>query len=116
MNASFPRTARLTHRSDYNYVFQAPERKSSDRCFTVLGRYCLQGHTARIGLVIAKRQIRRAHERNRIKRLIRESFRHWPEREGRAIDIVIIARSSAQNSENVTITNSLQRHWQRLFT
>jgi len=75
VNTSFPRTARLTQRADFDHVFQAPERKSSDRCFTVLGRCRLQGSTARLGLVIAKRQIRRAHERNRIKRLIRETYR-----------------------------------------
>jgi len=70
VNTSFPRTARLTQRADFDHVFQAPERKSSDRCFTVLGRCRLQDGAARLGLVIAKRQIRRAHERNRIKRLV----------------------------------------------
>ena len=115
MNASFPHTARLTQRREYDHVFQAPERKSSDRCFTVLGRSRLQGEPARLGLVVAKRQIRRAHERNRIKRLVRESFRHLPARERAALDIIVIARHAAETRDNAAIARLLARHWQRLF-
>lgn len=32
-------------------------------------------HTARLGLVVGKRALRRAHERNRAKRVLRETFR-----------------------------------------
>ena len=106
MNTSFPRTARLTQRADFDHVFQAPERKSSDRCFTVLGRCRLQDGAARLGLVIAKRQIRRAHERNRIKRLVRERA---------ALDIIVIARHAAEEHDNAAIARALARHWQRLF-
>ena len=115
MNTSFPRTARLTQRADFDHVFQAPERKSSDRCFTVLGRCRLQDGAARLGLVIAKRRIRRAHERNRIKRLVRESFRQLPARERAALDIIVIARHAAEEHDNAAIARALARHWQRLF-
>ena len=115
MNTSFPRTARLTQRADFDHVFQAPERKSSDRCFTVLGRCRLQDGAARLGLVIAKRQIRRAHERNRIKRLVRESFRQLPARERAALDIIVIARHAAETHDNAAIALLLARHWQRIF-
>ena len=115
MNASFPHTARLTQRREYDHVFQAPERESSDRCFTVLGRCRLQDGAARLGLVIAKRQIRRAHERNRIKRLVRESFRQLLARERAALDIIVIARHAAEEHDNATIARALARHWQRLF-
>ena len=115
MNTSFPRTARLTQRADFDHVFQAPERKSSDRCFTVLGRSRLQGAPTRLGLVIAKRQIRRAHERNRVKRLVREAFRQLPQREKAALDIVIIARAAAQDTDNTALFRTLHRHFQRII-
>ncbi|WP_298641915.1 ribonuclease P protein component [uncultured Cardiobacterium sp.] len=115
MNASFPRTARLTQRREYDHVFQAPERKSSDRCFTVLGRSCLQGGSARLGLVVAKRQIRRAHERNRVKRLVRETFRQLPQRGESALDIVVIARAAAQDADNAALCRTLRHHFQRIF-
>lgn len=75
----------------------------------------MQDGAARLGLVIAKRQIRRAHERNRIKRLVRESFRQLPARERAALDIIVIARHAAEEHENATIARALARHWQRLF-
>ena len=115
MNASFPRTARLTQRREYDHVFQAPERKSSDRCFTVLGRSRLQGEPARLGLVVAKRQIRRAHERNRVKRLVREAFRQLPQREKAALDIVVIARAAAQDTDNAALFRTLHCHFQRII-
>ena len=75
----------------------------------------MQDGAARLGLVIAKRQIRRAHERNRIKRLVRESFRQLPVRERAALDIIVIARHAAEEHDNATIARALARHWQRLF-
>lgn len=113
MNESFPRAARLTHQSEFNRVFKAPECKSSDRCFTVLGRYSLDNKQARLGLVIAKRQINKAHERNRIKRLVRESFRLLQTTQ--PYDVVVIVRNCAQYAENEFLFRSLSRHWQQIF-
>ena len=76
----------------------------------------MQDGAARLGLVIAKRQIRRAHERNRIKRLVRESFRQLPARERAALDIIVIARHAAEEHDNAAIARALARHWQRLFS
>lgn len=114
MSASFPRAARLTHHSEFKRVFEAPEYKSSDRCFTVLGRSSLSNNNQiRLGLVVAKRQVGKAHERNRIKRLVRESFRLLPD--SKSCDVVVIVRNYAQNAENKFLFRSLNRHWQRIF-
>ena len=106
MAALFPKASRLTQSGEFNAVFNAPERKSSDRYFTVLGRN-VSRPCARLGLVVAKRQIQRAHERNRVKRLIRESFRLTTH--GQAQDMVIIVRGSAQQADNHTLFASLAR-------
>lgn len=111
MAALFSKASRLTQSCEFNAVFNAPERKSSDRYFTVLGR-CVSSPHARLGLVIAKRQIPRAHERNRVKRLIRESFRLHPH--AVAQDMVIIARHSAQHADNQTLFASLVRHFRKM--
>lgn len=55
----------------------------------------------------------RARGRNRIKRLVRESFR-----QARStligLDIVVLCRPSASNQPNQALFGSLQTHWQRI--
>jgi ribonuclease P protein component len=52
--------------------------------------------TARLGLVVGKRALRRAHDRNRAKRVLRDTFRR--RREGLPpMDIVILVTGDASN-------------------
>jgi len=87
-------------------------RRSADRLFTVLyrpsGLAC-----ARLGITISARRVRTAVARNRIRRLIRESFRHA----GRGLegfDIVVIVSGAAREAGNPAIFESLTQHWARL--
>jgi len=80
--------------------------------FTVLARHN-DSSEPRLGLAIAKRQIRKASARNRIKRLIRESFRqHLTLLRG--LDLVVMARSGVQTKENAAIFRELEDIWQKL--
>lgn len=108
---SFKRSFRLTKATDFERVFSENQR-SVDDLFTVLYRRNGLGHP-RLGLAIAKRQVRFAIERNRLKRLIRESFRVTKE-ELSDLDIVIIARRKAGASDNAAVYVSLARHWRSL--
>ena len=87
-------------------------RRSADRYFTVLFCQNELGY-ARLGLAIAKRRVRRATQRNRLKRLARESFRaaavQLP-----ATDIVVMAGPAAADADNATIFASLAQHWERV--
>ncbi|WP_456445188.1 ribonuclease P protein component [Thiolapillus sp.] len=108
----FPRHARLLTAGDYKKVFARPVR-SSDRYFTVLARFDDKRETARLGLAVAKKHVRRAVDRNRIKRLVRESFRrHRQALKG--LDLVVLVKPGIQNADNRTLLASLQTHWQRL--
>jgi ribonuclease P protein component len=49
---------------------------------------------ARVGIVVTKK-VGNAVQRNRIKRVCRECFRHWPDLVPDGIDLVVIARSGA---------------------
>ena len=114
-SARFCRRARLVAKIDYNRVFQRPE-KSSDRFFTVLAR-ANEKHDPRLGLAISRKSVRSAVQRNRIKRVVRESFRQH-QQIFCGIDIVVISRSQLArylaSGDNAEIFMSLQRHWRQL--
>lgn len=81
--------------------------------FTILGRTNDLGF-GRIGLAISRKVAPKAYQRNRLKRLIRESFRGVaPEFPG--IDCVVMARPSAVMQTNGDIRESLTAHWQQLI-
>jgi ribonuclease P protein component len=107
----FPRYARLLKGRDFQAVFRGTECRSSDRNLALLARRNGLGH-ARLGMAIAKRRIRTAVARNRIKRLVRESFR---QQSLSGLDIVVLARDSARQASNAELVKSLQTHWRRLI-
>lgn len=102
---------RLTAKAEFDRVFKR-SRRSADKLFTVL--YCGNelGYP-RLGLAIAKRNVRLAVQRNRLKRLIRESFR--AARPGLdSVDIVVLARPLSHTAPNPELLASLSLHWRRL--
>jgi ribonuclease P protein component len=70
---------------------------------------------ARIGLSISARAVGNAVERNRIKRVIRESFR-LREENLPAVDIVVNARSGVASVDNEALRTSLEHHWNLVIT
>jgi ribonuclease P protein component len=67
----------------------------------------------RLGLAIAKKAIKKAVARNRIKRTVRESFR-LQKQQIVNIDIVVLARGDAANADVQILRKSLERHWLKL--
>lgn len=107
----FPKSRRLLAARDYQRVFEGAV-KSSDRYLTVLAR-ANEVEVPRLGLAISKRQVRRAVDRNRLKRLARESFREH-QQSLCGLDVVVLARSLATQADSNRLLLSLQRHWQQL--
>ena len=69
-------------------------------------------HHPRLGLAVARRVMSRAVDRHRLKRHIRESFRHNIERL-RGLDIVVIANSGVEKMQSKTLGKTLARQWDR---
>lgn len=107
----FPRTARLTRPSEFRRVFAHP-RRSSDRYLTVLAAPNDLDHP-RLGLAISRKVSLRAVQRNRIKRLIRECFRHLQAELGN-LDFVVIGRHGLAQLPPAQLNQILERHWKRL--
>jgi len=86
--------------------------RSSDNCFTLLARKNQLEHP-RLGLAIAKKLVKRAVARNRIKRIVRESYRTSQQRL-LGLDIVVLGRSGIEDKSNKELHDSLEQHWSRL--
>jgi len=107
----FSADRRLLTAADFRHVFKKP-KKSADRYLMLLATPGQQTH-ARMGLAIAKKRIKRAVDRNRIKRLVRESFRQH-QLNMPAVDIVVMANHSAKTASNAVLLQALEKHWRRL--
>lgn len=104
---------RLLKAADYERVFQHAQRSSS-KAVTVLARQSGRD-SARLGLAIPRKQIRKAVERNRVKRLIRESFRrHQALLSG--LDVVVIGRTELAAKNSRCVLRCLEKHWQQVST
>lgn len=66
--------------------------------------------SARLGLAISARAVPRALDRNRLKRLARESFRLNRDRLG-AFDFVILARAGAASARRADVAAALTAIW-----
>ena len=108
---NFPSALRLKKPAEYKKVFAKPI-KSSDTYFTLLAIRNDFDHP-RLGLAIAKKNIRKAVHRNVIKRTVRENFRLQQHNLGN-IDIVVLARREAVDAPLELLRKSLEKHWLRL--
>ncbi|WP_286718420.1 ribonuclease P protein component [Thalassolituus sp. UBA2009] len=108
----FPRRARLLKPVEFKRVFDKTELRGSSPHLLVLATPNEQDQ-ARIGFVLAKKQIKRAIDRNRIKRLVRESFRHH-QHEMASLDFVLLARSGLAELDNQQIREMIDGLWFRL--
>jgi ribonuclease P protein component len=119
-DVSFPRTARLLKPSDFKRVFSSPT-VSSDKYFKVLGRINNNGHS-RLGMAVSRQVDKHAVGRNRIKRLVREYFRHAFSRDGESpvgenpygVDLVVLPRRACASICNSQVTDSLAKHGRRI--
>ncbi|WP_232048553.1 ribonuclease P protein component [Legionella adelaidensis] len=78
--------------------------------FIVLYRDNEKGY-ARLGLALSKKVIPRAHERNRIKRLLRETFRT---QQLSSVDIIVLGRPGVALVQNSILIAKLSKVWEKL--
>jgi len=70
-----------------------------------------QGHP-RLGMSVSRKVSKKAVERNRIKRVIRESFRRH-QRQLSATDYVVVAKSGAAGQHTPRLRSELDNMWVR---
>ena len=101
---------RLRRRKDFARVFSGGTRLNA-RVVTVVVRSNVMNHP-RLGLAVARRTVRRAVARHRLKRQIRESFRHHAERLG-GLDVVVVVNPGAEKMDSKRFGELAARQWER---
>lgn len=107
-----PKTKKLLNKKEFSWVFDKATFKASNRYCLILARESQVGQS-RLGLVIAKKHIRLAVQRNRIKRLIRESFR-YKQHQLHKIDAIVLSRNGFANLDNTEVSKTLNQLWQKI--
>lgn len=88
---SFPRQERLRLKRDFDRVFREGLSLQSD-FFTVI--YLKNGLDFNRIAIVVRKKLGKAHDRNRIKRWIRESYRQMKPELPKGYDIVVIPRKT----------------------
>ncbi|MFM1895678.1 MAG: hypothetical protein RLZZ385_752 [Pseudomonadota bacterium] len=109
----FPKKLRLLKASDFKAVFGQAKFKVSCRNLLVFAMPNELEH-ARLGLVIGKRHVPKATERNRIKRVLRNAFR-LNQKLLQGLDIVILARSELASLDNKMLAMRIDTLWRDLI-
>jgi len=94
---------------DFSRVFRQAKRTSGGG-LTILTIENSVGHP-RLGLAIAKKHLKLASQRNRLKRIIRTSFRQHQSTFAN-LDIVVLSRLDVKKRNSTQIWEALERQWE----
>lgn len=108
MTGQFTKADRLLKPADFSHVFSQAEIKAGSGEFFLLARTSRQPVRPRIGFILSRKKVKRAVDRNRIKRIAREEFRtltsdHYP-----PIDIVFMANRGADQLDRPTVHKTIR--------
>ncbi|HHJ1304391.1 TPA: ribonuclease P protein component [Pseudomonas putida] len=112
VSQDFSREKRLLTPRHFKAVFDSPTGKVPGKNLLVLARENGLDHP-RLGLVIGKKSVKLAVQRNRLKRLMRDSFR-LNQQLLAGLDIVIVARKGLGEIENPELHQHFGKLWKRL--
>jgi ribonuclease P protein component len=109
---SFGKRLRLLSASEYSWCFANTQIKAAcPELLIIASNNNLD--QPRLGLVIAKKHVKLATQRNRLKRLIRENFR-LRQHQLPALDIIVLARKGIADLDNAALSRVLEKQWRRL--
>lgn len=109
----FPRSNRLNSSADFDRVFKGTDFKVSNRFLLLLARTNQADHS-RLGLIVGKKKIGHAADRNRVKRRLRESFR-MRQHGLPHLDIIALIRNDSGLQENSQLSIQIGDLFDRLI-
>ena len=109
---TFPRQVRLLSSRDFQAVFRNNTSRLSEQSWTLLALKNKFDY-ARLGMAISKRVLKTAADRNRIKRIVRESFRR-NQIDICGFDVVVMCKEDVTEIDNMKLSDSLNGLWMRV--
>lgn len=96
-------------KSNYDHVFSQGKKMVTSEFIFIYSLNKLEH--ARLGLALSKKAVSKAHDRNRLKRILRETFRikALP-----SVDVVVLARSKVADVEHSLLYTRTGKAWDRL--
>lgn len=110
----FPRDNRLLTPAEFQPLFDQPDHRISNGPFLLLAKRRAADAPPRLGLVTGKRRIRRAVDRNLVRRLARESFR-LRKATLPPVDAVILVRANLHRPDRAELAAQLDGLWAGLL-
>ncbi len=109
---SFPRKDRLLDAAAYGRVFNAVEVRASHKYLLLLATSNRLDHH-RLGIIVARKNVKHAVQRNRFKRIVREVFRHQ-DHVPPGLDVIVMARKGVDTLDSKTLSTIVRQQWQKL--
>lgn len=116
----FDKSQRLLASADFKPVFDTPSFKVHQPNILFFVKMQEQNPTkpCRLGLAITKKKLKRANQRNRLKRLVREYFRLNQAdfvAKNMCFDVVLIVKISTQDLPNEVLNTQIQAGFQQII-
>ncbi len=109
---TFPKSARLLTSEGFSTVFDHVDLKVSSKHILILARKNQQ-NSARLGLIVAKKHVKQAVHRNRLKRIARERFR-LEQAKLPDYDLVLMYKGGSGLADNHVIHKDFDYLWRKL--
>jgi ribonuclease P protein component len=107
----FPPSARVLRKVEFEAAYRQGSRHGNAHFSVTVHPNQLSG--ARLGMAIAARTVGKAVSRNRLRRIIRESFRQA--RDGLpSVDVIVGARVAARTASAGELRASLDKLWNKV--
>ena len=108
IDAGFARKYRLVKPAEFKRVFQQPS-KAGDKTLLILAQRNSLGFP-RLGLAVSIKSMNTAVQRNRVKRVARETFRHHKALLD-GMDFIVTGRAGLADKTNQELRVALEKHW-----
>ena len=108
----FSRSHRLLKAAEFRTVFDDVQVKApSDACLLLARPNGM--HVARLGFILSKKNIKRAVQRNRVKRFTREYLR-CHQQEIPALDIIFLGRKGLDQLNDIQLHQLIEKQFKKL--